>query len=230
MNNYTVRVLVKRLTAFLLCLVLGLTALSPAFAQSAEKTVRVGWYESPFNITDEFGRRSGYAYEYQRKIAAYTGWRYEYVEGTWSELMQMLAQGEIDLMSDVSYMAARTEFMLYSILPMGAESYYIYTALDNPNISAEDASSLNGKKVGVTKNSIQKGMLLEWVKKHGIQVDVVEVTTAEDESLAMMLSGQMDAFLTVDSYSDPDTILPVWKIGSSDFYFVVTVLQRTAER
>ncbi|MBR4540467.1 MAG: transporter substrate-binding domain-containing protein [Clostridia bacterium] len=136
MDNFNVGVFIKRL----LCLILGLAALTPALAQDGEKTVRVGWYESPFNITDELGRRSGYAYEYQRKIAAYTGWRYEYVEGTWSELIQMLAQGEIDLMSDVSYMAERTESMLYPNLPMGTETYYIYTALDNAGISAEDAS------------------------------------------------------------------------------------------
>ena len=35
-----------------------------------------------FNLTDRFGRRSGYAYDYQQKIAAYTGWKYEYVTGT----------------------------------------------------------------------------------------------------------------------------------------------------
>ena len=217
MDNFNVGVFIKRL----LCLILGLAALTPALAQDGEKTVRVGWYESPFNITDELGRRSGYAYEYQRKIAAYTGWRYEYVEGTWSELIQMLAQGEIDLMSDVSYMAERTEYMLYPNLPMGTETYYIFTALHNTDISSEDISTLNGKKVGVTKNSIQKGLFLEWAEKNGVQMELVEVTTPEDESLKMMCSGQLDAFLTVDSYSDPETIVPVWKIGSSDFYFVV---------
>lgn len=68
----------------LICLCLAAAALLPlaASAQEARKTVRVGWYESPFNITDRHGRRSGYAYEYQRKITAYTGWEYEYVDGT----------------------------------------------------------------------------------------------------------------------------------------------------
>ena len=50
----------------MLCLVVAMTFMPPlaAFAQETGKTVRVGWYESPFNQTDEFGRRSGYAYEY----------------------------------------------------------------------------------------------------------------------------------------------------------------------
>ena len=64
-------------------------------AANSNRTVRVGWYESPFNSTDQFGRRSGYAYEYQRKIAAYTGWSYEYVEGSWPELLQMLKKKQV---------------------------------------------------------------------------------------------------------------------------------------
>ena len=56
-----------------LCLLLLLAVLLPvvSFADGQEKkTVRVGWFESPFNMTDSFGGRSGFAYEYQQKVAA----------------------------------------------------------------------------------------------------------------------------------------------------------------
>ena len=69
--------------------------MGPCVAYADTKTVRVGWYESPFNTMDESGRRSGYAYEYQMKIAAYTGWDYTYVNGSWADLMQMLVDGKI---------------------------------------------------------------------------------------------------------------------------------------
>ena len=74
----------RRFAALLLCIVMVAALLLPVTAQAQEsgKPVRVGWYESPFNLTDEFGRRSGYAYEYQQKSAAYTRWHYEYVEGS----------------------------------------------------------------------------------------------------------------------------------------------------
>ena len=78
------------LALFALCALLPFTAQ----AQGAErKVVRVGWYESPFNFADRFGRRSGYAYEYQQKIAAYTGWEFEYVDASFPDLMDMLARG-----------------------------------------------------------------------------------------------------------------------------------------
>lgn len=65
-----------RRPAALLCLVFALFCVLPgfAFAETEAKTIRVGWYETPFNHRDSLGRRSGYAYEYQRKISAYTGW------------------------------------------------------------------------------------------------------------------------------------------------------------
>ena len=97
----------RRFVALLLCFVLAVLLIVPAVsaeeAKEESKVVRVGWYETPFNRKDQFGRRTGYAYVYQRKIAAYTGWKYEYIEGTWSELLQMLQDGRIDLLSDVSY-------------------------------------------------------------------------------------------------------------------------------
>ena len=101
----------KKLALFLLCLVLVMTFVAPFSARGVvpeAKVVRVGWYESAFHRTDSFGRRSGYGYVYQQRVATYTGWTYEYVEGSWSELLEMLIAGDIDLLSDVSYTEERT--------------------------------------------------------------------------------------------------------------------------
>ena len=77
--NKNLRRRIRRIACFLLCLMLaaGLLPAAATAPDTGEKTVRVGWYESAFNKTDSAGRRSGYAYEYQMKIAAHTGWRYE---------------------------------------------------------------------------------------------------------------------------------------------------------
>ena len=58
----------RRFAALLLCFFMTAAAFSlPGTAHGAGKNVRVGWFESPFNSTDRFGRRSGYAYEYQQR-------------------------------------------------------------------------------------------------------------------------------------------------------------------
>ena len=215
--------MIRRAAAALLCMVFVMLCLLPAVspAESGVKTVRVGWFDTPFNRKDSSGRRTGYSYEYQRKIAAYTGWKYQYVEGTWSELIQMLQEGRIDLMSDVSYKEERTESILYSSIPMGSELYYVYIDPENKEISINDPATLNGKKVGVTATSIQKDLFLNWASERGVSVDLIDLDYSEEESLAMMHKGEIDAFITLDAYSDPESWTPLWKIGSSDFYFVV---------
>ena len=59
-----------------------------AAGQPEHKTVRVGWYEDSYHITGENGVKSGYGYEYEQAVSAYTGWDYEYVKGDWSELVR----------------------------------------------------------------------------------------------------------------------------------------------
>ena len=191
----SVRARAGRLAAFLLCLALIAAILPAASAgtDSGGKIVRVGWYESSFNRTDSLGRRSGYAYEYQMKLAAYTGWQYEYVEGSWPELLQMLIDGEIDLMSDVSYTPERAELMLFPTAAMGSEDYYLFISPDNRAISRTDYTTLNGKKIGVNRDSVQADYFREWAESNNVEAELTEVTTGEDESLQMLQQGELDA-------------------------------------
>ena len=210
-------------SALLLCIAMACMFLLPvtAGAQKEGKTVRVGWYESPFNMTDSFGRRSGFAYDYQQKIAAFSGWNYEYVEGSWPELMQMLINGEIDLMSDVSYTEERAQQMLFSTLPMGAEEYYIFISPDNTEISKDDYSTFNGKKVGMNKGSVQVGFFRDWAAANGVQAEIIEMTEEVSEALDMLKRGDIDMYVVLDGYLDSSAALPVCKVGASDFYFAV---------
>ena len=214
-----------RIAAFALALflVLGFLPRTAARAQENGKTVRVGWYESPFNARDEFGRRSGYAYDYQQKISAFTGWTYEYVTGSWPDLMQMLIEGRIDLLSDVSYTEERTKSMLFSSFPMGSEEYYLFIAPTNEEITAADYATFNGKKIGVNKGSVQVGFFREWAEANGVQAELVEMTETVDEALTMLRRGAIDMYIALDAYLSIDTAVPVCKIGSSDFYFAVSL-------
>ena len=209
--------------AVVLCLLFIFSAIPAAvLADTEPKVVRVGWFESDFNLTDKLGRRSGYAYEYQQKISAYTGWKYEYVTGSWPQLYQMLLDGRIDLLSDVSYTEERAGKMLFSSLPMGSETYYvcISTKIDS-HVSEEDVLTLNGKRIGVNANSIQENILNDWLKKNGIQAEIVELSVDQTGSVAMLDNGEIDAFVNVEAYGLDTKIIPLFMIGSSDFYFAV---------
>lgn len=214
----------KRIAGMALLMVLTAFILAPfaGHTQEAEaKVVRVGWYESSYNTMDEKGFRSGYAYEYQLKLAAYNGWTYEYVNGSWPELLKMLENGEIDLLSDVSYTAQREEHMLFSSLPMGTEEYYLFKLPGNDEISMTDVSTLDGKRVGVNRGSVQAGLFAQWTQDNGVEAEVVEVTGTDADSLRMLQSGELDAYVVVDSFAHTVSAVPVYKIGSSDYYFAV---------
>ena len=47
------------------------------------------------------------------------------------------------------------------------------------------------------------------------------MTTPEDISLLKLQTGELDAVVTMDVYGDPKAAVPVFKVGSSDFYFAV---------
>ena len=208
--------------ARLVCLAVLLWAvsLSSALAQETQaKVVRVGFFPCPFNIRDENGHMSGYAYDYQQDLAAYTGWTYEYVEASWPELLQMLRRGEIDLLSDVSYTPEREGEMLFSAHAMGTESYYLYIRNRDTDIDRQDDSTLNGKRIGINAGSLQAELFDEWAQKNGVQAEVIPCN-GDNAMQGMMASGELDAVVAVDSYSFENTV-PMVRIGGSDFYFAI---------
>lgn len=189
--------------------------------KASQKVVRVGWFESNYNITDDEGRRSGYSYEYQQAIAKYTGWKYEYVQKSWSELLEMLNNCELDLLSDVSYTPERAQNMIYSNLPMGTEDYYIYKSPNNHAISNDDYQTFNGKKVGVNKGSVMIDLFNSWQEKNNVNAQIVELKASVKESLDMLKRGEIDMYISMDGTLDITSAVPLVKFGSSDFYFAI---------
>ncbi|MCR5143015.1 MAG: transporter substrate-binding domain-containing protein [Ruminococcus sp.] len=201
-----------------------MSILTPAAAadDGGNKVVRIGWFDSSFCYYDSFGRRCGVDYEYHQKISAYTGWDFEYVEDSWPNLMQMLKDGKIDLLCDVSYKPEREKDMYFSDLPMGTEAYYIYIGKDNREIKADDLSSFGGKRIGVNKGSIQENFLYEWKEKNGISFEILPLTCGEDESMEMIDRNEIDGLASIFTFDYNKDVLPVTRIGSSDYYYAVS--------
>ena len=215
---------VQSYICILLCLILYITVLPlPVSAEEAKsRTVRVGWYEGTYNITGPNGERRGYSYEYQQEVAAHTGWKYEYVEGSWPELMSMLKKGQIDLLGGISYAEERSTSMLFSELPMGGEKYYLYVDSSNTAISISDLSTLNGKRIGMLPDSVPARMFHEWEKSHGVSTQQVDIT-GEDDARQKLQNREIDGFLLNESPQwERDNISPALLIGGSFNYFAVS--------
>jgi len=206
----------------LLCAVFCI-ALFPisTFAKESDKVVRVGWYEGTYNTTGTDGERSGYSYEYQQSVAAHTGWTYEYVKGSWAELLKMLEVGEIDMMGGVSLTDERADTMLFSELPMGEDKYYLYADTSNTNISASDLTSLNGKRIGMLSDALSTAEFTEWEEKHGITTQHVEITGADDVHQKLQ-NHEIDGFVLNESPQwEKENLSAVILIGGSYNYFII---------
>ncbi|MCR4909198.1 MAG: transporter substrate-binding domain-containing protein [Lachnospiraceae bacterium] len=126
-----------------------------AYADTKAETVRVGYYENEVfqEGAGEGEVKSGYAYEYYRKLSEYTGWEYEYVYGEFSELYQMLLDGEIDLLAGLAKREDRAGVIGYPDAEMGNESYYLVKYDEDMDITA-DPVTLNGCRIGVLDSAM----------------------------------------------------------------------------
>ena len=186
-----------------------------------QKIIRIGSFEDTFNYVDQNGVRRGYGYELMQALAGYTGWKFEYVKCDWSNCFEMLENGEIDVMGDISYTDERAEKMLFSDEPMGEEKYILYTDLSNIDIGMSDFKSLDGKRVGVLMGTEPEIMLTEWENKNGIQTEHVNVSNNDDVE-KKLANHEIDGFVSLEeSIWSEQGISSVTTVGKSGIYFAI---------
>jgi len=208
------------------CVLLLAVMLIPIQAFAVEndpEVVRVGYYENEvFQEGAGDGLvKTGYAYEYYRKISEYTGWKYEYVYGGFSELYQMLLDGKIDLLAGLAYREDREGLIGYPDATMGSESYYLVRHDTDTDIT-QDTDTLNGKKIGVL-NSAMVDTLNVFLSEHDIQA---EVEIFPDHTGLFIAFDNHDIDILVaesDGAYGRDHAVPLLVFGSADYYLCVSI-------
>ena len=189
--------------------------------EEENKTVRVGYF--PYANFQEGGygeHKQGAGYEYLQKISYITGWKYEYVYGSFKECLDMLADGEIDLLGSVSYTPERAESIDYSTYAEGTERYWIYTREEHANLADGDLKQMNGCRIGATDGSYQKELLEKWLDSNQIQAEVV-ICKGYDEMIEKLDADELDA-LVVPALSVNSDFIAIANIGAGDCYFGVS--------
>ena len=206
----------------ILCLIFSLFAAVPAHAEGT-KTVRVGYYENEVfqEGAQEGAVKTGYAYEYYRKLAEYTGWKYDYVYGSFSDLYQMLLDGEIDLLAGLALKEERVGLIGYPDAAMGHESYNLAKHENDTEISV-DPMTLAGKRIGVMESALVDA-LHQFLDSHGVKAEVV--TFPDYDSLfASFNAGELDVFAGEgDSGFSAENAVILCSFGASDYYLTVNI-------
>lgn len=221
------RSVICRALAIVLVALAVLSSIAPVQAFAADssqpvKTVRVGWLVNNEGFQDGTPgeRLSGWGYEYLQTLSYYTpGWRYEYVSGTFTELMDMLEAGEIDLMPNISYSEERAQKLLFSSNPEGTERYYIYAKPDRDDLAKGDPQALQGLTIGCNSGVMQTFVGQQWLANEGITCTYKEIDTGS-ALFDALTNNEVDAIIMNDTTSSPSAS-PMFYIGSSDYYFAV---------
>ena len=187
--------------------------------------VRVGWFQSDLfqEGTSDDEQKSGYSYDYLRKLSNYTNWKYEYVYGEWSELYEMLCRGEIDLMAGMSITEERKSLMLFPNSAMETDEYYLYKRADDSSIKSSDTTSFQGKKIGLLHNNRISDFAEDWVNENNIDAEIIYFDSF-DVLHEAFISGEIDLEpRTADGASDSQALTPVVKLGEEASYVAVSI-------
>ena len=189
--------------------------------EEENKTVRVGYFSySNFQEGGYGEHKQGAGYEYLQKISYITGWKYEYVYASFKECLDMLADGEIDILGNVSYTQERVESIDFSSYAEVTERYWIYTRENHTNLTDGDLKQMNGCRIGVADGSYQKELLEKWLDSNQIQAEVV-ACKGYDEMIEKLDADELEA-LVIPALSVNSDFIAIANIGVGDCYFGVS--------
>ena len=190
--------------------------------ENSQKVVRVGYVDvATYEEGGEGEYKTGSGYEYLQKISYFTGWKYEYVYGSFNELYDMLVEGKIDLFGDVSYTEERAKLFSFSTYPQGKDVYFLYTAKDRTDLLSGDIEQLQGTRIGVTKKSYQEVLVKQWLENNRITAEVVSYD-GYDALMEDMDAGKIDAIATPKLSSAGYHYATIIDIGFDEYYFAVS--------
>lgn len=190
---------------------------------SETKTIRTGYFnydDHYFFGSSEKDAKGGYCYDYLIEVSNYADWKYEYVYGDWATLFEMFKNHELDILTDVSYDEERASMFLFPEQTMGSEDYYLFILPTNKSISPEKINDLDGKIIGTNQDFIYTKYLEKWVKDNKINCSIVYYSD-EEKYYDDFKKGKLDLIVDIDLNNTYDWI-PMYKIGSSDFYIAVS--------
>ncbi len=187
----------------ILLLSLLLIPLIPVGAITAEasgaKKIRVGYFAfSGYHISDgETDRRSGYGYEFLQLVARFTDWEYEYegYDKSYSECLEMLKNGELDIVTSVSKTPEREELYLFSDKDIGTNSTIFTVKAGNDSVVKGDYSTYNGLKIGMLENNSKNEVFETFAKENSFDF-IPEYRQTEAELSQALENGEVEGIVT----------------------------------
>lgn len=191
---------------------------------TSQRTVKVGYFLfNGYHNVDKDGMKSGYGYESLQRLRTYTGWRYDYIGDdeplTWPDMLRLLENGEIDMLTSVSKNKEREKRFDFSAMPMGTKSTILTVKAGNTRFLPHDYTQWNGMRIALLANSSQNNLWHDFTNKAHFSWTPVYLKSSKAMQDALQ-KGTVDAILS----SDLREITNEWiieKFNPSPFYVAV---------
>ncbi|MGN0778672.1 MAG: ATP-binding protein [Aristaeellaceae bacterium] len=159
-----------------LCLFLLIGCPWSAQAQEERPIVRVGFFAMDgYHMQDEAGHRSGYGYELFQKLGRYLPYRFEYVgyDRSWQDMLTMLENGEIDLLTSAAKTADREARFEFSYNIAGSTMTILTCREGNTRLVAKDYATYNGARIGLLRDSTKNDAFAAFAEQKGFSYEPV---------------------------------------------------------
>ncbi len=169
----------------------------------ASNTVRVGVeYWPPILFMQGDGSLGGLTGEILSLISERSGLQFEFVEGSWNDILNRFKRGKIDLLPDAYMIEERKEYGVFST-PYFTVRELLY--VKDSNTRFQTSQDLERSVIAVSQGYIT----VEKIRARYPNIKLLE-TDGVDESIAAVLSGAADALLdaqiVVDDWTDQNGI------------------------
>ena len=189
--------------------------------QEERPLVKVGFFAMDnYHVIDENGVKSGYGYDFLRMAARYMDVDYDYVgyEKGWKDMLDMLENGEIDLLTSVRKTADREKKFDFS-RAIGSSMGMMSVLANNSKIIAQDYKSYDGMKVAMLKSNTRNDDFKRLAKKKGFHYIPIYYDNVEQMEKALR-EGKVDSVVTSSlRRTSGERILE--KFDDSEFYVIV---------
>lgn len=166
---------------------------------AAEREVRVGVYENPPKlIMGDDGQPSGILGDLLVEIAEQESWSLTAVSCDWQRCLELLRQGQLDLMPDVAYSQARAEWANFHSRPALRSWSQLYAS---PSVTIASAMDLDGQRIAVLDGSIQLDYLRRLADGFGWDLRFLRVNSL-DAAFDKVASGAADVAVANQLFGD----------------------------
>lgn len=188
----------RALLVFCCTLFILLTTIAPAAGEQTHqrRTVRVGVLaQDGLCLKDANGNLSGYTIDLWQMANRYMDVKLEYVGygKNWNELLQMLQNGELDILTNAQKSPEREQIFAFT-KPTGVTSGLLNVRADNTKFIAGDYATYNGMRIGTFRKDRSYEIFKKWAQEKGFTYQTTFYDTST-ELYAAFRRGEVEAIV-----------------------------------